>query len=224
VHALLRHLEAVGFDYAPRPLGFDDEGREVLTYIEGDSGPSGWAKVVDKQGLDNFARLLRDYHDACAGFSPPRGAAWSVGTGSPCGDEVVCHGDFGPWNIIWQGNQPVGIIDWDFARPAPRLHDVAYALQYVAPFRDDAECLCWLAYPAPPDRRRRLERFCAVYGLSSTAGIVDAVIRRQHGNLALVRRLAEHGHQPQATWLAEGFLTELEDKIAWCEANRHLFE
>ncbi|MEU1710276.1 phosphotransferase [Streptomyces sp. NPDC005706] len=89
------------------------------------------------------------------------------------GDDVVCHGDFGPWNVVWQGIEPVGIIDFDFARPAPRSHDVAYALQYVAPFRDDAECL---RYPAPPDRRARLEDFCSAYGLDSTAGIVDAVI------------------------------------------------
>ena len=32
VHALLRHLEDVGFDGAPRVLGVDAEGREVLTY------------------------------------------------------------------------------------------------------------------------------------------------------------------------------------------------
>lgn len=83
VHALLRHLEEVGFAYAPRPLGIDGEGREVLTFIEGDSGAAGWAKVVDDQGLRNFARLLRDYHEACAGFSAPPGATWSTGAGSP---------------------------------------------------------------------------------------------------------------------------------------------
>ena len=32
VHALLRHLEDAGFDGAPRALGFDDQGREMLTY------------------------------------------------------------------------------------------------------------------------------------------------------------------------------------------------
>ncbi|WP_409471439.1 aminoglycoside phosphotransferase family protein [Streptomyces sp. HC307] len=224
VHALLQHLEKMGFACAPRPLGIDDKGREVLTYIEGDSGPSGWAKVVDGQGLRNFARLLRDYHDACSSFSPPPGATWSTDTGSPGGDEVVCHGDFGPWNIVWQGNRPVGIIDWDFARPAPRLHDVAYALEYVAPFRDDAECLRWLHYPAPPDRRSRLEDFCNAYGLDSTVGIVDAVIARQRDNADLVRRLAEQGHEPQATWADRGLLTELDKRIDWSKAHRHLVE
>ncbi|MGV9364612.1 phosphotransferase [Amycolatopsis sp. NPDC003731] len=65
---------------------------------------------------------------------PASGLTWFTGTG-----EVVCHGDFGPWNVVWRGGQPVGILDWDYARPAPRLHDVAYALEYVAPFRDDAD-------------------------------------------------------------------------------------
>ena len=38
VHALLRHLEAVGFDGAPRVLGIDGRNREVLTYLPGFTG------------------------------------------------------------------------------------------------------------------------------------------------------------------------------------------
>ncbi|MDQ1046353.1 aminoglycoside phosphotransferase family protein [Streptomyces sp. V4I2] len=224
VHALLRHLEAVGFPYAPRALGFDEEGREVLSYIEGESGPLGWAKVVQDEGLTAFARLLRDYHDAIADFVPPDEAAWAVGSVTPADGEVISHGDFGPWNVVWQGHRPVGIIDWDFARPAARLHDVAYALQYVAPFRDDAECLRWLHFAQPPNRRRRLEEFCTAYGLSSTDGIVDAVIAEQQANAERVRRLGGLGHEPQATWVAEGYLRDLEHKVAWSRAHRHLFE
>jgi hypothetical protein len=39
VHALLNHLEEVGFCAAPRLVGtgYDAEGRETLTYIEGTS-------------------------------------------------------------------------------------------------------------------------------------------------------------------------------------------
>ncbi|MEU6260557.1 aminoglycoside phosphotransferase family protein [Streptomyces sp. NPDC047043] len=223
-HALLAHLENVGFAHAPRPLGFDDEGREILTHIEGESGPAGWANVVPDDGLRAFARLLRAYHDACADFTPPPGATWPPGGAGPDTQGVVCHGDFGPWNIVWRDGQPVGIIDWDFARPGPRVHDVAYALEYVAPFRDDTECVRRLRYPVPPDRRRRLELFCTAYGLESTEGMVDAVIDRQRDTAAAVRQLAAQGHEPQATWVAAGFPAELDARAAWSNAHRHLFE
>ncbi len=35
VHRLLRHLERNGFAQAPRVLGHDEEGREVLSFIPG---------------------------------------------------------------------------------------------------------------------------------------------------------------------------------------------
>src|SRR2546423_1767648 len=35
VHSALRHLEDVGFDGAPRARGFDDQGRERLTFLPG---------------------------------------------------------------------------------------------------------------------------------------------------------------------------------------------
>ena len=35
VHALLAHLHDVGFRGAPRPLGIDERGREVLPFIPG---------------------------------------------------------------------------------------------------------------------------------------------------------------------------------------------
>ncbi len=35
VHSLLSHLRARGFTLAPRPLGYDERGREVLSYLEG---------------------------------------------------------------------------------------------------------------------------------------------------------------------------------------------
>lgn len=36
VRCLLLHLEAVGFDAAPRFLGTDEKGRDVLSYVAGD--------------------------------------------------------------------------------------------------------------------------------------------------------------------------------------------
>ncbi|GLY86627.1 aminoglycoside phosphotransferase family protein [Actinoallomurus iriomotensis] len=224
VHALLGHLEQVGFPYSPRLLGIDEEGREVLTYLDGESGPDGWVKVVDDAGLKTFARLLREYHDAVAGFRPPDELTWFTGERGLGDDEVICHGDFGPWNIVWRGTRPAGILDWDYARPTHRMHDIAYALEYVAPFRDDAECLRWLRHPEPPDRRHRLELFAATYGLTRTTGLIDAVIDVQQDGIEQVRRLADAGYQPQARWVSDGLLGELNQRLAWSRSNRRLFE
>jgi hypothetical protein len=35
---------------------------------------------------------------------------------------------------------------------APASEDLAFALEYVVPFRGDDECIRWLRYPAPPNR------------------------------------------------------------------------
>lgn len=196
VHALLRHLEAVGFPYSPRVPGHDDEGREVLTFIDGESGPAVRAKVVDDDGLAAFAHLPRAYHDACAGFVPPADTVWSTGVGAPAAGQVVRHGDFAPWNTVWDGGRPVGILDWDVARPAVPIHDIAYAMEYVAPFRDDEECVRRLRYPEPPDPRTP--------GPAAAVGAVPRRVRSRRGGPPGRRlgrrrhhRAAEH-HRPGA--------------------------
>src|ERR1700749_4721723 len=95
VHDLLRHLQTAGFP-APRLLGAEAE-REILTWIEGESGSRRWAKIVPETGLRRWARFLRRYHDAVAGYRPPAGARWSSGPGAGAAGEIICHGDFGPW-------------------------------------------------------------------------------------------------------------------------------
>ncbi len=224
VHELLLHLESIGFRPAPRFLGIDEQGREILSYVDGESGAAGWAKVVEDDGLIAMARLLRDYHEAVRGFRPTPGAGWAGRTEPPRADEVICHGDFGPWNLVWHGSRPVGVLDWDYAWPARPIQDVAYALEYVAPFRDDETCVRWLAFPEPPDRRRRLELFAEAYGLGSTDGLVDEVIGQQEAVWERARLLAGRGHQPQAEWQATGFLDTTADRIRWSRAHRHLFE
>ena len=223
VHSLLDHLYAVGFHRVPRVLGLDGNW-EVLSYLEGESGPDGWAKVVDEKGLAASARMLREYHDAVAGWNPPTPPVWFDGrTGTGGEGEIVCHGDYGPWNIVWQGTTPVGLLDWEYAHLAPPSHDVYYALQYVAPFRRDEECLRWLRYPAPPDRRRRTEIFAAAYGWTSLDNVVDEVIAVQRAGLETMRQLAAQGQPRQLTTLAQGWAQVVERDIAWARENRALF-
>lgn len=217
VHGLLRYLESACFP-APRLLHADGD-TETLTWIDGESGADGWAHVVPEDGLRRWARFLRRYHDTVAGYRPPPGSVWSSGAGTPAPDELICHGDFGPWNAVWRDGRPVALIDWDHARPARPLFDVAYALEYAAPFRDDEECVRWLRYPVPPDRRRRIAVFCDAYGTAAPASARALVAKQQRTTAATCANLARRGIEPQATWVREGHLAQLQARIAWTEAS-----
>jgi hypothetical protein len=80
--------------------------------------------------------------------------------------------------------------------------------------------------PAVHDLLRHLESvgievFAAAYGLADVTGLFDAVVAVQERDA--VRRLADEGVEPQATWVSEGYLDELRARVAWSRANRNLF-
>jgi len=70
-HALLRHLADAGFAGAPRVLGVDDDGREVLSYVRGTAvTPPCPLWALTDEALVSVAVLLRDYHRAVSTFDP----------------------------------------------------------------------------------------------------------------------------------------------------------
>jgi aminoglycoside phosphotransferase (APT) family kinase protein len=174
---------------------------------------------VPESGLQRWARLLRQYHDTVAGYRPAAESVWASGAGTCSAGEIVCHGDFGPWNAVWRGSEVVGLIDWDMARPAAPLFDVAYALEYAAPFRDDSECVRWLRYSTPPDRRRRIEVFCDAYGMPVPEDVAARVAEQQRIVAATCEALGRRSIEPQATWIREGHLEQLRSRIRWTEST-----
>lgn len=221
VHSFLRHLRAQGLDCVPEPVSCDGD-TETLSFIEGESGGDGWAHQHDEQGLRSAARLLRRIHDASADWQPPEDAVFAAPPVE--GGEVFVNGDPGPWNFVWRDREAVALIDWDFLHRAPRMSDVAYALQWFAPMRDDRAALEWHHFPAVPDRRARIEAFLDAYGMPAEIDVVDAVVSRIRYTSEHVRFLAAQGQEPQRTWVAEGEVErEKLANIAWIEQNRSLF-
>ena len=219
VHTALARLRAAGLDEVPAPLALDDVA-EVVSFLPGQAGAACWPHQATEEGLRSVARLLRRVHDTSAGWSWPEDTVWAQPVRQP--SEVLCHGDPGPWNMTWVDGRATGLFDWDFCYPGPRRDDVAYALQWLAPFRPDAEALRWHAFSAPPDRAGRLLSFCAAYGIDPT-GMVDAVLEVQQRTHDRERELALAGIEPQATWVAAGHLDELQAGLRWTESHRHLF-
>jgi aminoglycoside phosphotransferase (APT) family kinase protein len=222
VHSFLHHVRAQGLTCVPEPLGVED-GVETLRVIGGASGGDGWAHQHTDAGLASAARLLRAVHDAGAGWTPPDDAVW--GAPPVAGEDVVpCHGDPGPWNVVWRDGEAVGLIDWDYLHPAPRHDDVAYALQWFAPWRSDEMALQWHHFPQVPDRGARSRAFLAAYGDLPDLDVVDAVAARIRRTADHVRALAERGEEPQRTWVADGALESYEREAVWVEQHRHLLD
>jgi hypothetical protein len=129
VHRLLRHARERGVNWAPVPYGYDEVGREVLSFIEGDiphEMPEWvWSSVV----LTDIAQALRQWHDATSRFDRV-GAVWNFDAHEP--GEVICHNDFAPYNCVFRDGRFAGAIDFDLCSPGPRLWDIAYtAYRYV---------------------------------------------------------------------------------------------
>ena len=181
-------------------------------------------------GITNTA--IRDLHlrrGCAAGFMTrdATGGPQSTRCGGAPGitgeDIAYCHGDPGPWNLIWRDNEAVGLIDWDYLHPAPRLDDVAYALRWFVPFRSDELAEEWHHFPEAPDRRHRIRVFLSAYGDLPDFDVVDAVTTRIQATIDHCRVLADTGQEPQRTWVADGFLEHDEGEIAWIRRHRDLF-
>jgi Ser/Thr protein kinase RdoA (MazF antagonist) len=159
-HALLRHLEQVGFDGAPRLLGVDAQDREVLTFIPGDAlTPPYPAWSLTEEVLRSVAQLLRRYHEAVAGFDVTA-HRWTRLPPTSFNGRLACHNDLNLDNVIFRDGRAVALIDFDLASPGSSAWDVAGAARLWAPLRPDI-------YISDARRGRSLERlrtFVAAYG------------------------------------------------------------
>lgn len=179
VHTLLRHLERRGFTGAPRFLGIDEQGREMLSFIEGQVGhyplPSAlWSDEV----LNAVARFLRSYHDATVDYIAPPGAIWQFTYPDQRQHEVICHGDFAPYNMVFREDRPYALIDFDTAGPGPRLWDLAYAAYRFVPL-SYAQDMQDLGLADPRTQGPRLRLFCQAYRLEDPLNaLLDFVERR----------------------------------------------
>lgn len=145
VEAYLLHLERVGFERAPRFLGVDDDGREVVTFLPGEMGgrpPHAWA--TDEDVLVQLGEWLRDLHAVSRDVVLPDAVAWPERVQFPevpdvfDAPDVVGHNDLTVENALFvpAGDDPqgphrlVGVVDFDLAAPTTRLLDVATTLLY----------------------------------------------------------------------------------------------
>jgi hypothetical protein len=206
VRSLLRWFEQCDWSGAPRFLGTDERGREVLSFI---AGHVAWEavqppSVTSDASLTRLARLVREFHDLTAG-TPLAGGA-----------EVVCHNDLSPKNTVYRddgsGMAPVAFIDWDIAAPGKRVHDIAH--------------VCWqyldlgpgVAEPAAAGYRMRL--ICEAYGLPDRARLVETVLWWQDRCWRGIEAKAAGGDPAMTRLRDTGAARSVRDAFDWVAAHR----
>lgn len=226
VHALLRHLEDVGFTNAPRVVGsgFDAEGRETLTFLPGASlHPGPWPE----DAMFNLGKLLADLHRATASFQPPPNAIWRDWFGRTLGDgtRIIGHCDLGDWNIIAQNGQPTGLIDWEQAGPVDPLVELAQLCWLNAHLFDD-DLKARIGLPPLTTRARNLRLITDGYELPARdrARLVTTMIElatHDAANQAVEAGLTPESVEPVGALWAMAWRAK---SAAWMLRNRAVLE
>jgi Ser/Thr protein kinase RdoA (MazF antagonist) len=193
VEALLKHLEAAGFDASPRSLGLDPQGRHVLEYIPGQTCHPG--PPLSLPELKHIGGLIRRLHDVSAHFRPPPSPHWNVAI-APDREELICHNDLAPWNLIRDENRWV-FIDWDGAGPSSRLWDLAYAAVTFPPLEHGGD---------PENDILRIRGLLAGYKLEKHELQQMPILmeRRARAGYDLLLEASRTGQQPWARLYEEG--------------------
>jgi hypothetical protein len=212
VHHFLTHLAAVGYDGAPRSLGFDEQGRHVLEWVPGHVLMP-FHVEESHVALRRVGRLLRELHDASAEYVPPVDAHWNVVV-PPDRRDLIVHHDAAPWNLVLGGDR-WAFIDWDTAAPGSRLWDLAYAAHGFIPLAPAT---------APSVAGRLLVSLVDGYGLTEAqrVGLADVLAPRVRSMFTLLQQGARDRVQPWARLWADGHGEVWREDADYVEQHRAL--
>jgi aminoglycoside phosphotransferase (APT) family kinase protein len=227
VHELLLHLEAVGFDGAPRYLGIDELGREILSWIEGDVPlPPYPAWSMTDRALADLAALIRRFHEATASFRPSDptadgvASAWATDWADPTGGPTICHNDLFPENVVFRDGRVVALIDFAMAAPGRDLWDLAIAADTWAPLGDPMRRD---QHPRELDGIVRFGILARAYGLDPERApeLVDVIVEeRAHAVANIQAEIAAGNESWIRDWAAAGGEERAAADDRWIVANR----
>lgn len=206
IHRFLTFMHQRGARFVPEPYAITEQQQELLSYMPGevynDPLPA-W--MLEDRMLISAARLLKTFHEHSQHYIRllTQEEPWMLTAQQPA--EVMCHGDFAPYNVTIVDGEAAGIIDFDTLHPGPRLWDVAYAVYRWVP----------LTSPARPgshgDLQAHIQRtrlFLDVYGMDNTQrdSLVPVLIARLTSLTDFMQHEANNGNEDFQHHIAEGHL------------------
>ncbi len=201
IHELLKHLEKNNFPFSPRFIGMDEKGREILSFIKGEI-PNG--EEFNQQQITKAVKILRQFHDIAAQSDLCKN------------EETICHNDFSPWNIIFENNIPVGIIDFDDAAPGSRVDDLAYFIWTFLELGNDLI--------EEETQIEKLVFICKEYNLADPENIVDAIIKQQNRILKFRKNVVKNEINLEKKEFSKNKIQSITADLEWIKTRRTKIE
>lgn len=189
VHALLDYVRP-RLNCVPHVLGFDEHGREILSFLPG--------RVVDIDSellttaqLQSVVAWTRSFHNAVDAFDH-RGPWRFSEIRQPT---LIGHNDVAPYNVCFDGDDLVGVFDWDLAGPTTPLLELAFIAWNCVPlWRDVGRGLA----------AERLELIASTYGSHSALEVLQAVPMRIQLMLDWIPKAASAGDEGMVNLMTVG--------------------
>jgi len=198
VNELLTFL-ASRVDHVPRVLGFDDQGREVLTYLPGRVVDVDTELLTNGQ-IESVVTWTRIFHETVVDFIHP--GPWRYA--QLPNPTIIGHNDIAPYNVCFDGDRLVGVFDWDMAGPSTPVLELAFLAWNCVPLWRD------IGTDAAADR---LELITSTYAGVSAQAILSAVPLRIQRMLDWIPAGAAAGDPGLANLMAQGQLDRSQQSL-----------
>jgi thiamine kinase-like enzyme len=221
IHRFLNFLHEEGADFVPKPYGFNEKNEEILSFMPGDVFNYPLPEMFLRDSMVvSAAQLLLKFHNYSEEYVSrlTNNEQWMLPAAYPI--EVMCHGDFAPYNVTIVNNEAVGIIDFDTLHPGPKMWDIVYAVYRWIPFKN----------PNSPDSHgnlkeqiRKTKLFMDTYGVNSKSknSFVSVLIKRLESLTDFMRYEANNGNKDVQLNIEEGHLQLYLNDIKYLKSNEN---
>ncbi|NBI28136.1 phosphotransferase [Chengkuizengella marina] len=213
VHCFLQFLHEEGADFVPKPYGINEKEEEILSFMPGDVFhyplPD---KLLTDSMIVSSSKLLLKFHKFSERYVSrlTNDEQWMLSASYPI--EVMCHGDFAPYNVTIVNNEAAGIIDFDTLHPGSKMWDISYAIYRWVPFDSHGNL---------KEQIRKTKLFLDTYGVDSESrnSLIGILIKRLKNLMNFMQSEASNGNKDFQLHIEEGHLQLYQTDIDYLRRN-----